>query len=116
VVVAGEDVADAFAQETPGTGRRDVLRFGRRGRARGGRRDGDGDVFVASAPEACVALPDADAPSLRDALATVGSSTDSTTSAPGRCTLAMPRCVGSTSAKSAYAIRGCAGSTHGDVR
>src|SRR5436190_13696430 len=40
------------------------------------------------------------------AIAAVGSSTDSATSCPARWTLAMPRWVGSTSAKRPYEIRG----------
>src|SRR5580765_4022222 len=40
------------------------------------------------------------------AIAAVGSSTDNATSCPARWTLAMPRWVGSTSAKRPYEIRG----------
>src|SRR5881394_2924815 len=44
----------------------------------------------------------------------LGSSTDKATSRPGRCTLAMPRWVGSTSAKRPYEIRAVSASVQLD--
>src|SRR5436305_3442426 len=44
----------------------------------------------------------------------LGSSTDNATSFPARCTLAMPRWVGSTSAKSPYEISGGSESVQSD--
>ena len=70
---------------------------------------------IAATPPVATPLA-AEADGAPNAAACDGSSTDSDSGCPGRWILAMPRCVGSTSANSEYVIRGCASSAHGELR